>query len=79
MNDYALALQQAKFTAQELALFLDTQPDSAEALAAYRNAVYRVDEAEAAYDANVGPLTACDAGGKTWDWIETPWPWQKED
>jgi len=78
-DDALLALQQAKFTAIDLALFLDTHPDCAAANDAYRSAVFACEEAEAAFTDRFGPVCQRDAGGDRWDWTDTPWPWQERE
>ena len=72
-------LAQLSFALDDLRLFLDTHPDCCEALAMHdqirekRNAVVKK------YEACIGPVNFYDAGGtEFWNWVEQPWPWEKE-
>jgi spore coat protein JB len=71
------ALMEAAFVADELRLFLDTHPDNADALRAYRAAV---EEMRTQQQALPDAVCALD-GGKNgnWDWNNTPMPWEKEE
>lgn len=70
-------IMELEFTAIELNLFLDTHPDSREALADYKAVNERLTALRAEYERQCGPLLPFSAGGdECWNWIEEPWPWE---
>ncbi len=71
-------VQIARFAAHDAALYLDTHPDDAAALAYWRKYNALGAEAAAAYEKKYGPLTAAAAGGTPWPWVNGPWPWEPE-
>ena len=68
------------FAVIEAGLFLNTHPSDPKALA-YFNKMN--EERQTAYEQYVdtyGPLTIFDCmGTDSWDWVESPWPWEMED
>ena len=70
-------LQALEFVLVELALYLDTHSDDAEAFALYQQYAGLERQARAAYEAANGPLTlAAAAQGDSWSaWLKGPWPW----
>ena len=81
-NEQRVLLNRIKvcdFVMVETGMFLDTHPTDKEALAFYQkhNDLYKTAKAE--YILNYGPLMATDYdGGERWNWIDSPWPWEKE-
>ena len=72
-------LSAAQFAAWEMHVYLDTHPDNAEALASYKKYSRRADELTAEYEQKYGPLTTGDSlGSNSFDWINSPWPWETE-
>lgn len=74
-----LRLEAASFAVDDIKLYLDTHPTDETALSYYdqaRNARKQlVDE----YNVTYGPLTADAVDIKNgWNWLEQPWPWEKE-
>ena len=68
------------FVLLETALFLDTHPDCAEALAFYKKHLEMRKKAEEEYTEKFGMLMHKDyAGQNTWQWTEGPWPWEYEE
>lgn len=69
-------LQTIAFAIQELALYLDTHRDDAEALELYRTfqKMYK-DEAEK-YEKKCGPLTHKSTQSGDYQWLNDPWPWE---
>lgn len=69
------------FAIHELKLYLDTHKDCKRALELINKFRHLRAEAIAAYEENYGKLimTSADAGkyGR-WDWIDSPWPWEKD-
>ena len=69
-------LQVMSFAIQELALYLDTHRDDAEALAMYKTYQKLYAEAKDEYQMCCGPLNhqAVTPGG--YSWLDDPWPWE---
>lgn len=67
------------FAVVETNLFLDNHPENSEALAYFRRVRDELQALTAAYEKEYGPLTVMGATATgTWDWIATPWPWERE-
>ena len=79
MNKRLSALQENDFCIQELTLYMDTHPKDTEALNVLNQHIKRRDALKKAAQREVGPLTNYDHDGCTWDWVNDPWPWDKED
>ena len=69
-------IQALSFAKVETELYLDTHPDSAQALNYYRNILTQLDEAMTEYQNKYGPLFAEGVVGDRWTWGEGKWPWQ---
>ncbi len=61
------------FMAWELRLYLDTHPDDAKALAAYKQVCATLDACAGACGALSG-----DQNAAHFSWVDDPWPWQAE-
>lgn len=71
-------LQEEDFAVYETVLFLDGHPDDKKALEYYnshRDTAIRLREE---YAKHYGPLTIYDGEGRTWNWTDAPFPWEKE-
>ena len=83
MNEREVLLRRVQicdFVLNDTALFLDTHPEDAMALAHYRKYSEMRDQAAAAYVSRFGPLSRSDYdGGPRWKWVDNPWPWQNEE
>lgn len=67
------------FALVETNLYLDSYPESTEALAYFRRVRDELRQKTEAYEKAYGPLTAMGATAKDgWDWVTTPWPWESE-
>jgi len=73
-------VQVCDFALNDAALFLDVNPDHAEALAFYKKYLDLRKATVEAFQEKFGPLTR-DAydGGPRWNWVDGPWPWQMEE
>ena len=70
-------LQALAFAIQELALYLDTHRDDEEALEVYRQYQDLYHKGMMAYTRDRGPLNHGSPGqGKTYNWLNDPWPWE---
>ena len=71
-------VQAADFAAYDTALYLNTHPDDAKALACYYKLRNEAMELRNAYESVFGPLTMGSVQNKNhWDWINEPWPWER--
>ncbi len=70
-------LQALEFVLIELALYLDTHKDDAEAFALFQQYAALEKAGREKYEAMYGPVTLfATANGKNWaSWVSDPWPW----
>lgn len=67
------------FVVDDTKLFLDTHPDSAEALEYFNQYSNARNRALKEYASCFGPLTVDTASGnRKWQWATEPWPWEME-
>ena len=72
-------VQIASFALYDTALFLDTHPQDAEALAAFCEYKKNYEAQKAYYEEHYGPLTFPAAeNDDCWEWVKGPWPWESE-
>ncbi len=69
-------LQTMAFAIQELALYLDTHRDDADALDLYREYQKAYQNSKEVYEKKCGPLTHKSVAGNTYKWLDDPWPWE---
>ena len=69
-------LQTMAFAIQELALYLDTHRDDAEALELYRMYQRMYNDAKKKYEEMCGPLNHMHVGEGGYRWLDAPWPWE---
>ena len=60
----------------DLNLYLDTHPESMEALKVLKEMIKEEEKAKKEYIASYGPLEICDTEGHKFKWINSPWPWE---
>lgn len=70
-------LQVLAFAVQELALYLDTHPEDAEALELYKQYQEMYQKCATTYQQQIRPLnhTSPSQHG-TYAWLDDPWPWE---
>ncbi len=68
----------AQFSVIDMNLYLDTHPCDAKALMQFANYARNACLVRNAYERAHGPLTAANAGGCPWQWVTTPWPWERQ-
>ena len=80
MNKDALLekIQALAFAKTETELFLDSHPNDMLALDYFHKTLDALLAATAEYEARFGPLTTQGASRERWNWIDGPWPWQRE-
>ena len=72
-------LRAIDFALVETTLYLDSYPDSCEALAYYHKLLAERQSLADDYAQDCGPLTHRDNTSQTsWQWVKTPWPWEHE-
>ena len=69
-------LQVLAFGIQELALYLDTHPEDAEALDLYRAYQNLYEEGKKKYEKMCGPLNHMSESDGPYQWLNGPWPWE---
>ena len=69
-------LQTLAFAIQEMALYLDTHRDDAEALALYRQYQRMYADGKRKYEEMCGPLNHMHPGEGSYRWLDDPWPWE---
>lgn len=72
-------LMEVEFACVELNLYLDTHPEDRQALCSYGKLCQRFQELKEAYEEQVGPLFNFGLSkprGDSWQWIDSPWPWE---
>ena len=75
-NTALTELQALEFVVMELGIYLDTHPQDSEAFAMFQKYTAMEKQAKALYEEQHGPLTKqAAANGKTYRWLESPWPW----
>lgn len=72
-------VQICDFVLTDVQLYLDSHPCDRAALAYYQKYVAMREQAWKAYTEKFGPLVATDSVCQDrWDWVDGPWPWEKE-
>ena len=74
-------INEASFAVDDVALFLDTHPKNATALARlkmYRSERARLVEEYTARFGSMNETANTTELGSSWKWIEGPWPWENK-
>lgn len=72
-------LQSYNFAAYDMLLYLDTHPDDKKAFRLFKELVAKTKEIKNEYQEKYGPLSAyATADSDTFNWLDSPWPWEKE-
>ncbi len=69
-------LQALGFAVQELALYLDTHREDAEALEVYRSYQTMHSKLRKEYEQRFGPLNHMHPQEGPYRWLDDPWPWE---
>lgn len=78
-TDYLKKIQNYRFAAHDLLLYLDTHPNDSKAFEMYKDLVEHAKRHTAEYETQFGPLTAlATADCDSFTWTKSPWPWEKE-
>lgn len=77
-EDLFKLIQSTNFAIIELALYLDTHPDSQCALQTYHDYHHTFLKAVDVYQKRFEPITIYGVDSDDyWTWVNKPWPWQK--
>ncbi len=77
-NELKLLVQSYCFAAHDMLLYLDTHPRDKKGFALYKALVKKAEELKESYEQKYGPLSAMSAANyDEFNWIESPWPWEK--
>lgn len=78
--DLLRQVQMHQFSMHDLALYLDTHPTDADALARYLSHKEQLEQASAVFVRRFGALKVDQVNAEDgWTaWSNTPWPWTKE-
>lgn len=74
-------IQELCFACVDMNLYLDNNPEDKNALNIYNSLGAQFHQAVSAYEKKYGPLMNFGHGGAStcpFQWIDDPWPWQKE-
>lgn len=72
-------VQSYNFAAYDMLLYLDTHPDDKDAFTIFKDLVENTKKYVKEYEKNYGPLTPYSAAGfNSFEWLNSPWPWEKE-
>ena len=78
-NELLKDIQAEDFAVYEAALYLDAHPNTRCALEYYREHKAASLLLKEKYQELYGPLTLYGNGGaESWQWVNGPWPWEKE-
>lgn len=69
-------LQVLAFAINELALYLDTHRDDAEALQMYQTYQKMYKEGKEKYEREYGPMNHMAVVSEKYRWLDDPWPWE---
>lgn len=72
-------VMQYEFAILDMNLYLDLNPNNRYALNILKELIRLENEAKEEYEKEYGPLEICDISGNDYDWIKSPWSWEKED
>ena len=67
------------FMINDYNLYLDLHYDNKDILNKYKEANLKLQKYEELYEKEYGPLNINSSNYNTFRWIESPWPWDKED
>lgn len=71
-------LMAADFTVIDLHLYLNTHPDDCRAVMLYNAAAQRAAMLRQSFERMFGPISMGACSNCPWQWINPPWPWEKQ-
>lgn len=72
-------IMESAFMINDYNLYLDVHPDDANILNKYKMSADKLRMLTKEYEDKYGPLCITSANYDTFKWLESPWPWDKED
>jgi spore coat protein JB len=73
-------LQSANFAAYDMLLYLDTHAKDKKAYEIFKSLVEKTNKLKNEYEKDFGSLTPYNSAYQgEFDWLDDPWPWDKED
>jgi spore coat protein JB len=72
-------IMQYSFAINDLNLYLDLHPEDKEVLNLLKEYIEEEKNAKKEYESIYGPLEVCDVKGSEFDWINSPWSWEKDN
>ncbi len=78
-NELLMKIMEYKFSANDMALFLDTHPCDEKALKLHNEYVEKLNEYKRIYEKEYGPLTIYDEADSWSDWVYEAWPWERSE
>lgn len=72
-------IMEYSFAINDYNLYLDVHPENMEILNKYKMCVEKLKAKEKEYEEKYGPLSIDYANYNSFKWIESPWPWERED
>lgn len=66
------------FAITDMNLYLDVHPEDMRALSYLKELIKEEEKVKKEYVMNYGPLDICDTKTDKFEWINSPWPWDKE-
>ncbi|MBQ6841266.1 MAG: spore coat protein CotJB [Bacilli bacterium] len=72
-------VMEVAFAINDYNLYLDVHPEDQKILSKYKACTEKFRRLTKEYEEKYGPLSIDAANYKTFKWIESPWPWEKED
>lgn len=78
-NDLLKQIQCYNFAAYDMLLYLDTHPGDKKAFELFKDLVSKVKALRCEFEQAYGPLTPFNtASQESFNWLDSPWPWEKE-
>ena len=72
-------IMELAFAVNDYNLYLDVHPEDTNILNKYKMCAEKLKQLTKEYEAKYGPLCIDSANYNTFKWIESPWPWERED
>ena len=75
-QEMLMQIRELRFSVNDLALYLDTQPCDRRAIALHNQYSRELRNLTDEYQRKYGPLTI-ECPCNKWRWIDLPWPWER--
>ncbi len=73
-----LKLCETYFALIDLGLYLDLHPEDNDVFERFQNCLSEYEKYKDVYEKQYGPLELTCVKGNSYDWINNPWPWDKD-